>query len=855
MKKNYTRFALKNYLKKILFSFFLVFYVITIGAQSLPIAYDTTIYATENSVDTELNIVAPSDMDADALTITVTGLPAAGTITLSNGTAVTNGQTLTIAELTSLQYDAPASIVNPGDFTYNVTDKDGTTSGLVNIIITEDDFDGIAITVTDPNSPSISVPAAITISGCDENSILATSEDILDATIKTHYVYSSTLVTVLTNPTPAEIVTFNNLVGYSIADASENIVSLTYIDVVTQTTCPIKVTRTWTITDSCNPLVTTTQEINIKRTIPPTEQGGPVAIASEVECFDDAVAPVLPVMQDVCGNVIAAPLPVVTGTATDNTACDGDTVIYTYTYVDGCDNTLTTDWVYTYTLNRLTDPVEVGGPVAIASEVECFDDAVAPVLPVMQDVCGNVIAAPLPVVTGTATDNTACDGDTVIYTYTYVDGCDNTLTTDWVYTYTLNRLTDPVEVGGPVAIASEVECFDDAVAPVLPVMHDVCGNVIAAPLPVVTGTATDNTACDGDTVIYTYTYVDGCDNTLTTDWVYTYTLNRLTDPAIVCPSDQTRVIDQNETTYSTVGTEFDYTSLTYTCNTPSVINNLNGLNTLDGFVFPLGDTIVTWTSTDDCNNVTECSFTVSVLKGDIEILKEGEINDVNGDGIFGNLGDSITYNFTVANTGNLTLTDVEITDPLLGSAPILVTPSTLMLGDIGTASADYMITQADIDAGEVTNQATVRGEAPGGDPNDPTDDVTDTSDDPADPTDNDNNGDGEPDDITIIVINNPNDDDDCIIIIYNEFSPNNDGVNDYFVIDCLDNYPDNTLEVYNRWGNLVYKVKNYKNDWNGTSNGRFVVNESDKLPVGTYYYVINLGDGSKPKVGWLYINM
>ncbi len=92
------------------------------------------------------------------------------------------------------------------------------------------------------------------------------------------------------------------------------------------------------------------------------------------------------------------------------------------------------------------------------------------------------------------------------------------------------------------------------------------------------------------------------------------------------------------------------------------------------------------------------------------------------------------------------------------------------------------------------------------------------------------------------------------LTIYNEFSPNGDGVNDTFVIDCIENYPDNKTEVYNRWGNKVYEKSGYLNDWDGTSNGRALVKQADKLPVGTYYYVLDLGDGSKPRAGWLYIN-
>ena len=92
------------------------------------------------------------------------------------------------------------------------------------------------------------------------------------------------------------------------------------------------------------------------------------------------------------------------------------------------------------------------------------------------------------------------------------------------------------------------------------------------------------------------------------------------------------------------------------------------------------------------------------------------------------------------------------------------------------------------------------------------------------------------------------------LTIYNEFSPNGDGTNDFFVIDCIGNYPNNVLEVFNRWGNTVFKKKNYDNSWDGTSTGRATVSVGEKLPVGTYYYVLDLGDGSKPKTGWIYIN-
>jgi gliding motility-associated-like protein len=67
------------------------------------------------------------------------------------------------------------------------------------------------------------------------------------------------------------------------------------------------------------------------------------------------------------------------------------------------------------------------------------------------------------------------------------------------------------------------------------------------------------------------------------------------------------------------------------------------------------------------------------------------------------------------------------------------------------------------------------------------------------------------------------------LITYTAFSPNGDGRNDFFVIEGLQRFPDNTLRIYNRWGLDVYKSKNYQNDWDGKWNGK-------DLPDGTYFY-------------------
>jgi gliding motility-associated-like protein len=84
------------------------------------------------------------------------------------------------------------------------------------------------------------------------------------------------------------------------------------------------------------------------------------------------------------------------------------------------------------------------------------------------------------------------------------------------------------------------------------------------------------------------------------------------------------------------------------------------------------------------------------------------------------------------------------------------------------------------------------------------------------------------------------------VTIPNAFSPNGDGIHDFWVIENLDYYTTNGIEigveVYNRWGNLVYKNDDYKNDWDGTEAGK-------KLPGGVYMFVLRLGPNAEPMKG------
>ena len=84
-------------------------------------------------------------------------------------------------------------------------------------------------------------------------------------------------------------------------------------------------------------------------------------------------------------------------------------------------------------------------------------------------------------------------------------------------------------------------------------------------------------------------------------------------------------------------------------------------------------------------------------------------------------------------------------------------------------------------------------------------------------------------------------------------SPNSDGLNDTLIIPCIEDYPENQLQIFTRYGNLVYDIKGYKNQWNGIPNTG-LLKSNEILPVGTYFYVLRRDLQSEPIVGWIYLN-
>ncbi len=92
------------------------------------------------------------------------------------------------------------------------------------------------------------------------------------------------------------------------------------------------------------------------------------------------------------------------------------------------------------------------------------------------------------------------------------------------------------------------------------------------------------------------------------------------------------------------------------------------------------------------------------------------------------------------------------------------------------------------------------------------------------------------------------------VFVPESFSPNGDGVNDAFVIPGIEGYPGNTIVIFNRWGGKVFEAAGYNNGsvvWDGSSPDALI---SGNAPAGTYFYVLELGDGQEALTGYIYLN-
>ncbi len=340
--------------------------------------------------------------------------------------------------------------------------------------------------------------------------------------------------------------------------------------------------------------------------------------------------------------------------------------------------------------------------------------------------------------------------------------------------------------------------------------------------------ATGGSPLPADTLLVSGNYYgalvnNGCESS--TRLEVSITIDEIASASITSSTDMTCV--GNAITYQT---ESDMSGYLWTISSGGTI--ITGGNLTDDFVTVIWDELgeqsvaVNYESSNSCMPLAEATLDVEVAScSDLTILKT--VNNA-----LPQLNTEVVYTIAVTNSGDTDFADVEIED-LLPSGLQFVSAVTdsgaydsatgvwLIPSVVANATVELAISAVVLEDGDYLNIATITQSSPMD--SDLTNNVSEV-------------------DIT-----------PSCIKVFNEFSPNGDGFNDTFTIRCIESYPENNLKIYNRAGNMVYEMDGYANVWRGTSTSNGTVNENDGLPSSTYYYILDLNDGSEPLTGWVYI--
>jgi gliding motility-associated-like protein/uncharacterized repeat protein (TIGR01451 family) len=249
--------------------------------------------------------------------------------------------------------------------------------------------------------------------------------------------------------------------------------------------------------------------------------------------------------------------------------------------------------------------------------------------------------------------------------------------------------------------------------------------------------------------------------------------------------------------------------------------NTTGVFTL----VPPGAYTVTARNSEGCTSVPSSVLIIEKICADLTV-----INTVNN--TYPLIGNTVVFTVAVTNNGPNDGTGVTVADIVESGYTYVSTTATNGTYDPATgvwtidslnngASDTLTITTTVNSTGSYVSTATIEG----------------------------NEDDGNIDNNSSTTITYPND-----FFIPEGFSPNGDGINDLYVIRGILYFPANSFVIFNRWGNTVFEASPYKNTWDGRSDRGLRVGGDDELPTGTYFYLLDLGNGSDIIKGTIYLN-
>ncbi|MEB2784502.1 gliding motility-associated C-terminal domain-containing protein [Algoriphagus persicinus] len=394
--------------------------------------------------------------------------------------------------------------------------------------------------------------------------------------------------------------------------------------------------------------------------------------------------------------------------------CDATTVAITFTAVTGVEYSLNSGFTTTISNGSFTANANSTGTVyARTIGTTCvtssgYSVAPAPVTPTVP-----VLTVPAPL----------CDATSVTITFTAIEGVEYSLNSDFNSTISNGSFTAAVNGSGTVyARTIGTTCVISSGYTVNPAPSTPAAPVLTVPAPL----------CDATTVTITFTVATGVEYSLNSDFSTTITDGSFTSE-----------VNSSGTVYArTIGTtcviSSDYTvspaplspvaptsdgdqveclqdqmvALTASANVGEGLSLVwydapaGGNEVADPSLNTVGNITYYAEAVNDetgCVSLTRTPVTLTIFNCAIQFVKTADVTEVK------EIGEVITYTLTVTNTGNATLTDVIITDPMTGLDKII---GTLLPGEVKSEETSYTVTDSDLQKESLLNVATVKATLP-----------------------------------------------------------------------------------------------------------------------------------------------
>ncbi|MDI1316010.1 gliding motility-associated C-terminal domain-containing protein [Flavobacterium sp.] len=641
------------------------------------------------------------------------------------------------------------------------------------------------------------------------------------------------------------------------ADNCSTGLQATFTDSIADGTCTGSkvITRTWNLVDACgNAAATQTQTITVTDNTAPTFTApANTEIFTTADCTYDASVAITGDVTNEADNCSTGLQATFTDSIADGTCAGSKVITRTWNLVDACGNAAAPQIQIITVTDNIAPTFTAPTDITISTGTDCtFDSSVAITGDVTNeaDNCSTGLQATF---TDSIADGTCAGSKVITRTWTLVDACGNAAAPQ---IQTINVI-DNIAPVIPAAPASTVaSCIGEVPEMITLTALDNCNGAIT-----VSGvdTTVPGSCANSFVVTRTWTFVDACNNTSSVS--QTITVNDTIAPTFdqATPADTTASCDTIPAPAVLTATD--------NCGTATVVMTET---TLAGSC-PSNYTIVrTWIATDVCgnsNNPVTQNITVSdtagpILVGDLDSKLQVFCNDIPAIPTL-----QFTDNCTTVGTPVFTETTTDVVN---GIYDIIRTWTVAdACGNVSTFTQVLHVTQVTL-VTEVVKRSCInedlvyilRDLLPNPELI-PVDAVWVNEDNlPIGFTGTTFNAFGNPLGVyafSYTIIGGPcpikieikmTIDADCgalpceLIVIHNAFTPNGDGINEFFNIENIEDfdcYPANKVEIYNRWGVLVFETNNYDNSskrFEGISEGRATLDKSSELPTGTYFYII-----------------